>query len=660
MISPETITRLNLARSLLTQLRTARSNPNHVPSGPHGGEFTSGVGGKHAARKRKRLKARKRKLEQWRKEGHQEIAELRAGHKKDRKELIRDQAKERKQLIRGQVKERNALRREHKRDKTKRADRREAHAQLRSDQKGERKSLHEDHATDRASTRQLQHDDRREIIDRWVSDIRYEFPKSRTGRPRETNEETRSAPDQGPIRGSGDRPVPDPRVTRDGPRRGGDRRHAGRAGAPGRLSARATHKASSAEAILSHCLRRRGWSARFRAGRLTGRQHLVLLEDIRQYGRSWLRHEAEAFFRANSIERGLTSAVASAVSRFFDRARSFIRELLHAGAMALKGPEPLTDAEVLLLDEPIRIQLDYLRKFEQAVVASPPEVLVPAQIPAGYPSEVLIVQEPPAAMSAAQFVARAEQYGNSVWQSSINAGRQTVQAAVQAPAPGQKPLVFMGERRVHYLSLYDHPYCITCKEQSDLGWQPLGSLNEIGDSECGGGCDCYFEWRAPDGAVHVSPWFQRHNPKGYPTESETGMPGEAREGDWIGTQGNGQPTPAKQVGKPPRKIAVKKTPYTKSPKLYRPETPEDVAAKEALAADIAAKNAAVEARKKVLAEAAKPGPTMPLTEPVPTHAEIDAEVKKFLAGQPSKLSITGPERAPIVFEPTPEGYERWE
>ena len=46
---------------------------------------------------------------------------------------------------------------------------------------------------------------------------------------------------------------------------------------------RTTRKASSAESILAHCLRQRGWTSRFNEGRLNGRQHLALLEDIRQY-----------------------------------------------------------------------------------------------------------------------------------------------------------------------------------------------------------------------------------------------------------------------------------------------------------------------------------------------------------------------------------------
>lgn len=37
--------------------------------------------------------------------------------------------------------------------------------------------------------------------------------------------------------------------------------------------------------------------------------------------------------------------------------------------------------------------------------------------------------------------------------------------------------------------------CDTCVNQASLGWQPLGTLNAIGDSECGGRCRCDFIYR---------------------------------------------------------------------------------------------------------------------------------------------------------------------
>lgn len=47
------------------------------------------------------------------------------------------------------------------------------------------------------------------------------------------------------------------------------------------------------------------------------------------------------------------------------------------------------------------------------------------------------------------------------------------------------------ERRV--LGVADH--CPTCLEQAALDWQPIGTLNRIGDSECITNCRCHFEYR---------------------------------------------------------------------------------------------------------------------------------------------------------------------
>lgn len=37
--------------------------------------------------------------------------------------------------------------------------------------------------------------------------------------------------------------------------------------------------------------------------------------------------------------------------------------------------------------------------------------------------------------------------------------------------------------------------CPTCVEEADKGWQPIGTLKEIGDSECRTNCHCYYEYR---------------------------------------------------------------------------------------------------------------------------------------------------------------------
>lgn len=70
-----------------------------------------------------------------------------------------------------------------------------------------------------------------------------------------------------------------------------------------RLSPHRTHKAGSAESILKHVLRRRGWTAEYRRDELTDAQRMELLDDVRQYAREWMRHEAEVLFRVHGREK---------------------------------------------------------------------------------------------------------------------------------------------------------------------------------------------------------------------------------------------------------------------------------------------------------------------------------------------------------------------
>ncbi len=318
-----------------------------------------------------------------------------------------------------------------------------------------------------------------------------------------------------------------------------------------------THKASSAEAILKHMLRQRGFTSAWKRSELSGKQHLNLLEDVREYSRQYLRHEAESFFdqygvvvdvdsitagrsfdsglaehdaspagsipqdargplcsddRIHEVARSLASRAAGALSRLFDRTRQFIREIITAGAIALKGDDPLTNAEIYALERLTRKQYEYLQKFEQEVQQNPPKEI------ADLSSQIIVASPPP--MTPGQFTARLESYGNAPW-GVQNVGREIV----------KKQQVFKAERRVHFLSMEQHRPCkgpMGCIDQSQLGWQPMGSLLEIGDCYCMYNCDCYFEWQDKDNKIHVSPWG-RHNPRGYnqPGENGTQLPGIA-------------------------------------------------------------------------------------------------------------------------------------
>lgn len=269
-----------------------------------------------------------------------------------------------------------------------------------------------------------------------------------------------------------------------------------------RLSASRTHKAGSAEAILQHCLRMRGWTVRYREGRLTGRQRLRLLDDIRFYARAWLRHEAETLFRVYGgsgepmavaasfdglLDRGLTEAIRHHVGRFFNRAKAFTREAILAGVLAFAGPNGPGAGELEAADQMAREQAEFFNRFQAEVEAHPPAelaepVVKPVLLFPGIGAEPDLTDRE--VMSAKQFVARTESYGGSVW-SAQNIMR----------AKGQPPGTL--EMRVH-MRRGQHGQCQTCTSQTDLGWQSLGTLLPIGDSECMGNCDCFLMYSHPN------------------------------------------------------------------------------------------------------------------------------------------------------------------
>lgn len=343
------------------------------------------------------------------------------------------------------------------------------------------------------------------------------------------------------------------------------------------------HTAYTAQSIVKYVLSQRGWTKRWKGGDLSGRQHISLLEDCRQYGRSRLRHEAEQLFEWHGVEdeseisvrsniypgedrdrlegrlqgsngnasgridRSIASRAKRSVASFFDRARIFIRELVTAGAMILKGNEPLTEAELLAIDRQARKQHEYLEGFEREVQAQPPRELSDLS--------TQVIDMMPDTMSMGQFIARAESYGNAAWEVQ-NIGRQETL---------KRPFEF--ERRVHFLSLEEHRPCKTCKTESNKGWVPVGTLNEIGDSECLNNCDCYFEWMSA-GKIYVSPWG-RHNPRGFnqPGDPGSGLPGFAVPPD---VQSKTSEPPAPEPQPKPESLPAKDVPKPKPAKSDKP------------------------------------------------------------------------------------------
>ncbi len=545
--------------------RNSPGNPNHDDDGKFASSPGGGGHGKHHAR-RQRRKARLARLHRGYKK---DVAELKARHKGERKELVKDQraehrdlrhehrkerkalpgnlGRERASLVKDQRAERQGLGHEQRKEirQTERQHARELarHDASPSPDPEHRKAIEAEHAEERVAMSDVHKADRENMVESHRDarkemvgehkaargDLRLQQADERAGQRQSHQEDRKStrathAEERQELMGQIREELSDHGFKRKNAARllgrEGESRPLGRHGLLGglpdidrRFSSARTHKAGSAESILRHCLRRRGWSAAWRRGDLTGKESLELLQDIREYGRAWLHHEAEALFKAHGESRdhpsdkmvlngahrpdgpedgahhfeaepsrALGGAVRSHVGRFFARARQFVRELIVAGAMALGGPEALTDAEMLEADRQVADQVAYLDRFHAEVLARPPVELAPVPI-----NRPIIVAAPP--MTSSQFSARAEMYGDSAW-----GGAQEVR---------RKGLVRTGsaveERRVHGRKVDD--MCPQCRDAVAQGWVPVGTLPAIGNSECMGNCHCYFEYRNAAGTV---------------------------------------------------------------------------------------------------------------------------------------------------------------
>ncbi len=341
---------------------------------------------------------------------------------------------------------------------------------LKETHKEEWKSLKEEHAEARQDLRDQHKDERENLVESLKEELRTE---GFYGKGRRDPTEPRGKKDDGQRDGSGAGLA----------ERGPGWRVGGVAVSPQKFASSRTHKASSAESILRHCLRQRGWTGAYARGALSGRQRLRLLESIRRYARAWLRHEAEAFFRqyGHEVERGLTGAIARHVGRFFQRAKQFVHETILAGTLAFFDPtaEPMTEDDMREVDNQAQEQARYFDRFHQEVASNPPlEIAEPTPSPSALQ---------PATVK--QFVARAEQYGDAAWGAAQQVNRKRMIRGGQ----------YTQEMRVH--GKYVDDMCDTCRNAVEQGWVPIGTLPAIGDSECLGNCHCFFKYADADGNV---------------------------------------------------------------------------------------------------------------------------------------------------------------
>jgi hypothetical protein len=84
-------------------------------------------------------------------------------------------------------------------------------------------------------------------------------------------------------------------------------------------------------------------------------------------------------------------------------------------------------------------------------------------------------------LSAAQIEARIDSYAHDAWGSYSDAERISQENAGKT------------EERAVLEAGAEH--CEDCMARADQGWQPIGTLPDIGDSQCGSKCECSFEYQ---------------------------------------------------------------------------------------------------------------------------------------------------------------------
>ena len=240
-----------------------------------------------------------------------------------------------------------------------------------------------------------------------------------------------------------------------------------------------------AEVLLAQALRDTKLTKQWKAGKLDGAQTASILESLVRNARYWYRREATSFAilylgyeEGRSLEEYVEVSriagidLAAHARRFFGRMKVYIRESIVAGVMALAGNRPITGGELSDIDRAVAVQEAYLGKFEGKFIQVPP-ALRPEKT-----HEIIVIAPP---MTVAQFIANAEMYGAAPWAAGNNIHR-----AYEA-----RQGIYSMERRI----LGTENNCSECPEIADLGWQPLGSLPDIGTQECKINCRCRFQFK---------------------------------------------------------------------------------------------------------------------------------------------------------------------
>lgn len=294
-------------------------------------------------------------------------------------------------------------------------------------------------------------------------------------------------------------------------------------------------KVPRAHTILASVLDETGYRDEWEANTLTAAEHTELLHLVRMEGRRHFREMAERTLDEidNLESKSLFGPAKDKISGFFRSARKYARELFVAGVLAFAGPAPLDAAELRALDAEVAVQEKYLKTFEREIVEE------------NKPLD-------------GTFVARAEQYGASVWGAAQEILRQGVAADHS----------YSHERRIHQGE--DKP-CPVCIEEEAKGWQPIGKLRKIGDSPCRCQCHCVLVFGEPG---DVAKAFGLHEKRYVPCRDARGRFASCN----GAPQGTRHPRPdGHEASKPGGGKKPKKKPGKKKP--VAPKKPQDQGSK---------------------------------------------------------------------------------
>jgi hypothetical protein len=137
-----------------------------------------------------------------------------------------------------------------------------------------------------------------------------------------------------------------------------------------------------------------------------------------------------------------------------NRMRQYVDAIYLIGVAIAAGTWDVTEAQVEVHKDERKKQLAFLLLFANDIQSG--------------------VQKPNGSI-----IARIGLYASAGW---------AVLQGIKAAVAGKR---YTEERRV--LSPAHH--CEDCPPLAALGWQPIGTLPPIGDSECGANCKCRFEYR---------------------------------------------------------------------------------------------------------------------------------------------------------------------